>query len=349
MEEGRKLFICSTVYQLIVAIQIKCSMFREKKVDIIVTDEIKDAERVSKKLNESGLFEHCIVVMGKNTKLEKGKIIYIMPLYKTMLKKTISYDNCIIAKKDRYGEIFFANVGGLNYRLAAMMLSYNTRAFLSMFEEGVATYSRIHGDVFEKRNSLKSNIVFHTLRMTKKLYVFNPQIITWEPHMEVVKIPDIKENDMELISLLNGIFAYKDIQDSYSERVIFFEESYFADGIYVRDVELVKKIENIYGKDNIFIKSHPRSKTNRFKELGYKTNKDTVLPWEVIALNINLSEKVLVSMTSSAVVNSFLLFHSGAKLILDYQNMPLENNRIRKTIEVIERIKEIYPNTFGFI
>ena len=160
------------------------------------------------------------------------------------------------------------------------------------------------------------------------------------------QIESISDNKAEITKTLNAIFNYNSIHDKYDEKVIFFEESYVADGIIVNDIELVECLAKIYGKENIIVKIHPRNPENRFKKLGYKTNVDTNIPWEVIALNIDLDTKILVSMTSTAVVSSFLLFHSNAKMIMEYKYFSIDNERLSKTIEVIEKIKEVFPDRF---
>ena len=134
------------------------------------------------------------------------------------------------------------------------------------------------------------------------LYVLNPEVMTYNTYFNIKKMPAIDCNNKDLINIYNLIFEYNESVDSYSQKIIFFEESYYADGYNCNDIEIVEKIAKIVGKENLFIKIHPRNPKNRFKELGYKTNTNTSIPWEVIAMNMDLSKKILLSIASVSVL-----------------------------------------------
>lgn len=101
----------------------------------------------------------------------------------------------------------------------------------------------------------------------------------------------------------------------------------------------------IYGKDNIMIKVHPRNRENRFKMLGYNTNTDLTIPWEVIALNIDgLDNKVLATMTSTALINTYLCLNSNSKLFFYISRLNSDNPRVLYTAEVIKKLALLYPD-----
>lgn len=56
-------------------------------------------------------------------------------------------------------------------------------------------------------------------------------------------------------------------------------------GAGVNDVELIEALADKVGKQNMMVKIHPRNPVNRFEKLGYKTNHNTAIPWEVIVMN----------------------------------------------------------------
>jgi len=350
----KKLFICSTVYQLIVAIQIRITIFKKKEVDVIVTNEIHEAQQLCQRLNSLRIFDNVFCIEGKNTSLDSGKSIYLKNMYIKKLQKSIIGKKVEILEKGRYNEIFFANIGGLNLRLATFLSSHNIQAKMNLYEEGISSYSRIFGDIFERlympgRGIIKSYLTYGVLKKVTSFYYFEPQVMVWECKGEIVKIPPISSDIQNLKKILNYIFCYEQLRDSYSEKVIFFEESYIADGDYVDDMGIIKMLETIYQKEDIFVKTHPRNSTNRFQNEGYKTNKDSIMPWEVIALNLDMRDKILVSISSTALVNSFLLLNTDAKLIFAYQQVVNKNERLRKTIEVIEKIKLEYPSAFALL
>lgn len=53
---SRKLYICSTVYQLVVAVHIKMTIHSKSDADIILTDEMPNVSTIAAKLNSKKIF-----------------------------------------------------------------------------------------------------------------------------------------------------------------------------------------------------------------------------------------------------------------------------------------------------
>ena len=87
---------------------------------------------------------------------------------------------------------------------------------------------------------------------------------------------------------------------------VVFEESHSFEGFEVPDVEIVDKVANKVGRNNIMIKIHPRNPYNRFSQLGYKTNKNVSIPWKIIVLNQSFEDKIFVTISSGAVISPSL-------------------------------------------
>ena len=76
------------------------------------------------------------------------------------------------------------------------------------------------------------------------------------------------------------------------------------------------EISKIVGKNNMFIKTHPRSPNNRFIERGYNTNLNSSIPWEVICLNTDLSKTVLITLSSQSVFTPMFLLNKKTTSII---------------------------------
>ena len=122
----------------------------------------------------------------------------------------------------------------------------------------------------------------------------------------------------ELSQELAILFDYANCQDKYDEKYIFFEDG-ARDWNDSTDVDLMQKIAEIVGKDNIIVKTHPRNPENRFAKLGFKTNTNTSVPWEVIASNIDIENKVLITMFSQSVITpDVLMGKKGLAIIMSH-------------------------------
>lgn len=342
--ETKKIFVCATVYQIIVMLQLKRTIYQDCKADLLLLDNIRSYRDLAKKISREKLFEEIYTV-------DKSCVVFntVIRDFATNKFYKVIKDNGLKDKllKNKYSEFIFSSLDPFTSFLAGYFLRRNRRMKITMYEDGASSYSRhyerafsniINGKPFIK--PLIYRLLHSPLLYVSKFYFFNPAAIVWgAPNVE--KIPAIDTNNIEFRLLLNRIFDYEHIKDCYSEKVIFFEESYFADGVDVPDVELVNKLADKYGKDQIFIKKHPRNPTNRFEHLGYKTNIDTMIPWEVIAMNIDLSNKVIATISSTAAISTILMF-PNTNVIFFCDDVKTDNFRVNSTVEVIKRIQKSY-------
>lgn len=349
-----KLYLCNTPYQIIVAMQIALSVNRNQKNLILITDTVPAAEKVAANLKKTGGFFKAFAVKTKGISWKENMFQFpVCFKYDSILKKQLE-ESGIYGLLSEVDEYYFANVSGFAASLGLYLRRKKKNRKFSMYEDGVSSYSGIYEDAVRYRihnenpvKRIRFAVFPSILKNVDRYYVFSPELMVWKCPYNVTPIPSIKKNIEEIRSALNSAFDYYSLSDSYEEKVIFFEESYVEDGIPVNDLEIVHHLEEKYGKNNIFIKSHPRVSVNRFQKQGFKTNSNTSVPWEVIALNKDLDSKVLVTMTSTAVVNSYFLFQTQAEMIFEYEALRNESNkRIVWTIEVIDRLKELFPEKF---
>ncbi len=355
------LIICNTPYQIFVAAWFKFSILKDVAVDIVISDQMNDSENLANNLKDISFFQNVYYVKSKalncKTAIQKLQTV-ISPL--RLLKKYIiinkKYDAVYASNLDAFAKLIFHSIK--NCRLQ----KYSNRNLdFYIFEDGISTYSK----QFEKQYiNLKNNKQFLFVRNKNKIHsnlkgvcVFDKDAIMWEPNAPIIEIPKIDIDNLNFKNTVNSIFDYKNMSDVYKEKYIFLEESFFAEGYEINDVEVIEAIADIVGKENIMVKIHPRNPVNRFQKLGYKTNINTTIPWEVIVLNQNLGEKILLTFASSAVLNPLRLFGQNTKVYSLYkcfEKIPdILNGELWKateyaykkyypTIEIIENIEESF-------
>jgi hypothetical protein len=341
----RILILCNTHYQLIVAIQLRKTIFSNDEVDCIIAGSLVTNKEFGCALEESSLFSRLICYELKQA--SKDNIWW--------LALDSYFRNSIVGLLDKlqmlssYDEFLFANIGGLGPRLGRFLKKSNNLIKLSMFEDGLSSYSMIYAERISPQKNinnlirrLKDSSFYGAFSDLCHYYLFCPNLSMWQnPNIERIPLEGLSD----LRKTLNQIYKFQNIKDTFLEKVIFFEESYFQDGINTNDIQLVEKIALEYGKDNLLIKTHPRNMVNRFAALGYKTNTDHNIPWELIAMNIDLDNKVLITMTSTAVATTCVLLNSKAKMIYDFSGIDTySSKRLQYTVDVINKMKNLYPN-----
>lgn len=346
------LVICRTYFQVLMAITLKYTEFNQDKVDIIITDQLANVRELKAKLNKNKLFGNVIYIPIKNIYKESKHIQRITKLiYMELLpEKQVFIDKL---KDIKYDHMLLNNVDVLAEAIFLKYYKKNNNIKVSLYEEGYGTYTNIYAKHLEgkkiKNNARKLLKKFnrrkYILDIADDLYVLDPDLMCWKPNIEVKSIKLPKLGYEGYIKDMNEIFSYEEIKDEYKEEIIFLEESYFADGKVVKDKELIQKIYNRFSKHSILIKLHPRNLVNRFKELGYRTNDKTGVPWEVIVLNMKENDnKVFMTIGSSSVLSYRLLGEKSFKTIMLFRCIEKSDdlNIDNSVIEYIDRFQKKY-------
>ena len=335
------LILCTSPYQLLVANQLKEQYFKDDKVSLAVGDTIANVSDLFLRLRQEDAFERVL--------LWKIKGIVRFGLSEK-LKDAISYRNQAnrytkeLDGLDRNYDVFlYANISRIAGYVARRLTTINPNLTIQMFEDGFSTYSSYTGDYLEKR-SVKHWFTRRSLWKTRELFIFNPDIMAWRPTFHVTKISS--DFSQVFLNRINRIFGYGFLKDDYNKRVIFFEESYSADGKTVDDVDLLEEIAKVVGKDNIIVKIHPRNPTNRFSEHGFVTNTNTSIPWEVILINGDFSKSIFVTMASNAAMNPYFLFGKTTPAFLLFKCSKTPDAMYKDIIEFDDQLCSKYPRVF---
>lgn len=343
----KNLFLCNTPYQVIVATQIAKSEYENDVNDIIVTDKIADYERLYTNIEKSGVFNRVTLWRIKNKYTNKSGLFFVASFLLSKLNINIHKINF-----GKYDNLFCGNiakVATILYRTLKRKKEVNTY----LFEDGFSTYSKECCGFFEKinkKNTIRQKLIrvyrkasFEFFFDLKGMYLFSPNILDWKPPFPVIEIEKIDSNNNDLVETYNRIFGVRTIIDSYSEGVIFFEESYFADSIDIGDEDVIKQIANKVGLDEFLLKMHPRNPVNRFNKVGIKVNKDTSIPWEIIALNNDLSDKTLVTIASGSAITSLVNTNTKPQKIIMLMNCEeIDDELLTPSLEILRRIAETF-------
>lgn len=321
------LFICTTPYHIMVSTNLKMTIYKDCISDIVITDAISNYSLLIDNLKESGIYRD--VFSYKRKDYEDRSITPNNFFYKFFLNLSLKikpyFTQVNIIFNDMYDQILLPT----NYEWVKNQIVRNYRKIsekkgknfsLYLFEDGTSAYSKENKIFFEKLKNgpakFLRNLTVGEYKKTKGLYVFIPDLMEWKPNFPVFSIEKFSKKNINNLNIINKIFKFDQSDDKYDKDYIFFEDCYFADGKDIGDMEVMNDLIDIIGKNEIYVKIHPRNPINRFKEIGVKTNTNTEIPWEVIALNMNLEDKVLITISSSAVLNILSNINVRPKLII---------------------------------
>ena len=257
---------------------------------------------------------------------------------KSLIKKSLSLDVL------NYGEIYLYNYDVFTYTLYDYLKKKNKNMIANRFEEGFGSYlyedKKLRGH--NLRKIIRKVMLHYNLENNiNEYYFFNPDLVVYDEKAKLKKMQNIDRSNKELVKTLNTIFNYNPSENEYKQKYIFFEESFFCDNNGIEDMDLILKIAEIVGKENLLVKLHPRNRVDRFKQYGIKTNKTIGIPWEVIQMNNDFSDKVFLTISSGSVLASKLYFGDNIKTYLLFNCTEKMSDMVTKeTFEYLKKIND---------
>lgn len=360
MKAGAKmkvLFATDSVFQLIIAVNLRLTVYKDADADIIIYNSTNNADTYCENLKKTGIFSRCwcaktpLTYCG-NSYSTKEKL----PKYFIYLKSLLWPEACI--KKilgeslAYYDHFIFNGTGALPDCIFNVCQSFNPAIKCFRIEDGYVSYTEEYGKIKGKlrerlerlaagasnRKYLSDNVYGY--------YLTAPELVCFEYPYPVLPTPKFSRVNTQLVEILNRTFGYTGVEDDYHEKYIFFEcgDAFFNNNN--EDVAYVQRLAELVGGENILVKLHPRSKVNRFADLGIHTAHSSTVPWELIQLNNRFEGKVFVTTKSSAVLSSKVYFDDNCDAVLVYKGIKSEQIGAGEAFE--KSIEKFKNNTNGF-
>ena len=308
------LFLCNTLYQTIAASCIR-QMYPDSEAHLILSDHSVANRTIYERLRRHPvIFDRIFYVESKwlYEDLQCGRWERIKKQMRFQQKPPLETDN------GAYDMVFYANSEPYSQWIVCYLKKHYKNTVFCWYEDGLSAYC------FDRRYFRKSLHTGMTDRVkawmhihvptdvVSRFYVFQPEMMEWQPKVAVTRIAPL---DDRLRLQFNDLFDYSHCEDRYEQKYIFLEDG-FVDWKKNEDLALVEQIAAVVGRENIMVKRHPRNPEDRFSPLGYVTNQDAFVPWEIIASNIDIQNKVLITMYSQSVVTSEILMNKKATSII---------------------------------
>lgn len=321
------LFLCETKSQIINAIALKMSLFKDQHADVCLVRKVAMPVIYEEKMKSLDLFDNVFSI---------EEDYYPEQDIKAMLKKGILYITLVdkISKKlqgklGKYERVF---VSGLSITCPAIYYGIkkkNKSVKLSLYEEGTFEYY-----IFQyppnKIRRWYSKLFYGSFYIDEadELYVYAPEmVVTPATHIKVKPIPKIF-NNREFRNCVDYVFDYCESDlDALDNCICLFLESCYTDSeLSNMQHKLIKLLFDIIG-DRFFVKLHPRSDIHKYDSIGVKRLK-TNQSMEMILCNanFNIEDIVYLSPLSSAMLNIKFMFGKEPRMILLNQLFNMSTN-----------------------
>lgn len=323
----RKLFIANTYYQLIIAIQMANSVFLGYDNIMLFSDHSKKALETVVQLQRSSIFSECQYIKTKKLLTYESYLQKMREIYSLCFLKENRYSVIFSEMKNKkVDEIICFNFGIEVDAWFSYLSSYNKDLKISRYEEGILSYGTYEGNLYFKRRRIISGIrrllgKVDFIDAFDKFYCYYPELYkgNWEP----VQVPVITSNS-KTASDLKKIF---NIKHNYKQKYIFFTSVLdFEGGEPIGEYELVCRVAELVGKDNLLVKTHPRDTRTIYSDNGFYVDENSSIPWEAIQLSGDFSDKVFLTVNSGSVLSGSTMSEKPVKTFYMYKICKIEGN-----------------------
>lgn len=336
----KKIFcICNTYYQLIFALQLRKTVYADDFFVLLLSNHSNDSEKIYAGLKSINCFNEICYVESKDIDYTQSLNPFDGVSY--VVKKI---ENLSI---DIVDELLIYNISKFSSLVLSVLYKQNPKLVIHRFEEGVLSYNTVSHKQIPLTKFLHINQALYHFRVcfqrydllskVNSFYCFFPAI--YQGKLSTKQVPLIK-NDEETPKLITTIFNIKQCKQRYCEKYIYFTSVYdFEGGESIRELELVRKVADVVGKENLLIKMHPRDTRTIYEDEGFHIDTNSSVPFEALLFAYDFSDKILLTATSGAVLSASLMHENPPETYYMYPLCKLDGNpTAKKTIEQIDDV-----------
>lgn len=359
-----RLIICLTNYQLLNAINMRQNIFdKDDIVDIVLVDKT-DFFDLHIRLDKSGIFSNVIYVefdkvykkfldniCSMNNKFRE--LFLSLRVDMIFYNKTLNYLFGNHTFNSIYDEMYLANYS----RIANMIYSkiYTKELQLYFYEDGVGNYvKKIDTYKYAKITPYTRFLDLFSVRSIKPndieaTYIYEPeQNLVITPYVEI-KLPKISKQNID-IDKINYIFGYES-KVIFDKQYIVFEQAFDRYNVKTNEYEIMHNLINLLGEENLILKLHPRSNSNRFERFSKMKIYSDNMPWEVVLLNQEIEDKIFISINSTAVINNSIYTNENNKVAILSKLLIVDDDKFidANVNKYFNNLQKNYPNYFHIL
>ena len=323
MKDKRILFRACTVYQLINAINVRVQMLEKDTYADIILSASTDFSVFGENMKKVAIFDN-IIYSDDTTHTNRTLRALNSDEKKTIFDYPEKYFELIHVNgeqmefsdffREKYTDFYISVDDEYSMLIYYYMLQCGIHMNIHIFDESKATYvldiPKRYGAVGFPHDKFGDN---QYIKNIKEIILYEPELnLAPEFGPKITKLPKIDVKNLEICNIYKTIFGYNDVPE---EQFIYFEGPFFWDEFVMNDLDVLEEFANIVGKENIIVKMHPRDKIDRYTCRGYKVMENSIIPWEITTMLCDLSQKVLVTITSNAVMTGDFVFNKRNKII----------------------------------
>lgn len=287
--------------------------------DVYITKSFSHAEDVGNRLSVTGVFKHVYVI---------DDVLLTYPITIKKCIEMVKNGHLLVKqmKNRKYDCIYYNNSGWLvNSIFYTGSLKGNKKCKQRFIEHGYNTYLNEYQKKTWYMKLLINLTGFNCMdgSMLEALYMFHPDLLKVHQDGEIRVMKPLDINNDWLVNTINHSFGFDPTLSEFRDKEIIIMEQ----GPQKVEFDMVKfwgEVLNGLKKDNIIIKPHPRQKGSALRKFGIDICENNELPWEVITLNLDLSNKIQFTIFSGSCIYPKLLCDVEPTVVMLYKLLPVD-------------------------
>lgn len=339
--------VCWTPFQILNALNYKFTHRPEEEMDMYICEKFSQADAIAERLATLKYVNKVYLV--KNLDYDslgtiKRKIKICRDLF--CISKVIK--SCVRTQIDLENITYSAVVssGYLNFNILFNNYFCKKGAKSIFIDDGLESYLKENtSDNYSLLYRLASKISGNggTNLSPEELYVYMPEIVEAKSkYKKIGELPALTKYPEYIRKDFNYIFGYKKLVNEY--RFMLFDQvgtGDFRNPVFLQiQRNILDMLIETVGEKQLLVKMHPRAEMNVYGN-KYRTF-STSIPWEIFVMNEYISNKILLSITSTACFTPKIVFGEEPTVIFMYKLFKIENSLVVE--EFIQKVKKTYRN-----
>lgn len=355
MVNKKVLFGTDSYFQLITAINLRTTVYKDWDVDIIVYGSVPSANVIVDKLREVEVFDNVYLAetsltrCGKNYSFREKLPKYFVYIHSLFSPRSVVKNSIGTALTKNYDEFILNSYGALPDAIFNVCYRNNKNIRIKRIEDGFVSYFTEFGS---KKGKLRKTIetVSNTLFGIKNMkyyisayYFVEPELVIAQMPYPIVRSPKFSRDNKVLVKVLNHVFGYDETL-TFNKKIYLFEDGSLFFMNSDEEVDIVNELQTVVKPEDFIVKMHPRRKKNRFKDIGVDVMEKSNIPWEVIQLNNRFDNCIFMTVASSVAFSSDIYFGDRCHKLLLFKCLKtppaLVNDNFKKYLD-------LYKEKFG--
>ncbi len=300
---SRIVWIVNTHYQLLVALRMRLTEQKSDDVTLLVTDQTDRGGRLADALRREGLFTAVASVQTRDVCRDSWRSGGLGKIARMCAGGGDLFSG-IPALEQPADTLYYHNLDIASHLLFAFLSKRNPALSCVRFEEGLFSYraaeqmsAKFRAAVYLPRTLFgKPNLAGRT----EAFLCGDPAAYAGRlPARPLPEAPD----KAAFSALLSRLFGIGEGALSRPQRYLYFSGAFdFEGGAPIGEIDLIGRVAERVGRENLLVKVHPRDDPARFTARGLAVEARSDVPWEVLRTVFELRGHVLLTTLSQSVL-----------------------------------------------